>query len=79
MEVDKDHIHLLVESKPKASVLEIVRWLKQSSTYQLWQKHSIELKRQFWKERTFWSDGYFACTIGNDSEEIIRKYIQEQG
>jgi putative transposase len=79
MEVDKDHIHLLVESEPKVSVLEIVRWLKQISTYQLWQKHSIELKRQFWRERTFWSDGYFACTIGNVSEEIIRKYIQEQG
>src|SRR5258708_617650 len=21
-------------------------------------------KKHFWKERTFWSDGYFCCTIG---------------
>jgi putative transposase len=53
MEVDKDHIHLLVESEPKVSVLEIVRWLKQISTYQLWQKHSIELKGNFGKNELF--------------------------
>ncbi len=53
MEIDKDHIHLSVESEPKVSVLEIVRWLKQISIYELWQKHSVELKRHFWKERTF--------------------------
>nr|WP_250622508.1 transposase [Bacillus subtilis] len=25
------------------------------------------------------SDGYFSCSIGNVSKEIIQKYIQEQG
>ncbi|GAC1354668.1 MAG: hypothetical protein NVSMB38_33610 [Ktedonobacteraceae bacterium] len=36
-------------------------------------------KRYFWKERTFWSDGYFYCTIGNASQETIRHYIESQG
>ncbi|WP_034670141.1 transposase, partial [Ectobacillus panaciterrae] len=31
------------------------------------------------KERTFWSDGYFACSIGNVSKETIQTYMQEQG
>ncbi|MFX3624316.1 MAG: transposase, partial [Ectobacillus sp.] len=26
-----------------------------------------------------WSDGYFACSIGNVSTTTIQKYIQEQG
>ena len=37
------------------------------------------LKKQFWKENTFLGDGYFACSIGQVSKEIIEKYIQNQG
>ena len=36
MEVDKDHIHLLVNYSPILSVVEIVRHLKQISTYRIW-------------------------------------------
>ena len=66
MEVAKNHVHILVESEPKISVLQIVRRLKQISTVKIWKK-------------TFWSDGYFACPIGNAIQETVRKYIQSQG
>lgn len=79
MECDKDHIHLLIQSEPKISPLQIVRRLKQISTVWLWKNFESELKREFWKEHTFWSDGYFVCSIGNVSEKIIRRYIDEQG
>jgi putative transposase len=79
MEVDQDHIHCLVKSEPRISPLAIVRRLKQESTFQLWKMHESDLKRYFWKERTFWSDGYFCCTIGNASQETIRQYIASQG
>lgn len=79
MEVDQDHIHCLVKSEPRISPLAIVRKLKQESTVQLWRAHERELKRHFWKERTFWSDGYVCCTIGNASQETIKKYIESQG
>lgn len=80
MEIDKDHIHLLVQYNPTQSMLEIIRSIKQISTYRIWRsEHRDFLKRHFWKERTFWSDGYFVGSIGQVSEETIRKYIQEQG
>ena len=81
MEVDKDHIHTLVQYPPTKSILEIVRCFKQMSTYRIWRQNNnqIYLKKHFWKENTFWSDGYFACSIGNVSKEIIEKHIQEQG
>ena len=81
MEVDKNHIHLLVHYKPTMSVLDIVRWFKQMSTYRIWRQNgnSKILSKYFWKERTFWSDGYFSCSIGNVSKETIEKYIQNQG
>ncbi|WP_243293188.1 IS200/IS605 family transposase [Bacillus sp. FJAT-47783] len=78
-EIDQDHIHVLIRYFPKWSILEIVRLLKQLTTYRIWQKHNEYLSRHFWKERTFWSDGYFVCSIGNVSKEIIQKYIQTQG
>jgi putative transposase len=39
----------------------------------------IYLTEHFWKEKTFCSDGYFACSIGNISKETIQKYIESQG
>jgi len=79
MEVDQDHIHCLVKSEPRISLLAIVRRLKQASTFRLWRTYEKDLQRHFWKERTFWSDGYFCCTIGNASEEAIRHSIANQG
>ena len=81
MEVDKNHIHLLVHYKPTMSVLDIVIWFKQISTYRILRQNgnSKILSKYFWKERTFWSDGYFSCSIGNVSKETIEKYIQNQG
>lgn len=80
-EVDIDHIHLLVRYGPTQSVVEIVRHLKQISTYRIWRQNNnhLYLTTQFWKERTFWSDGYFACSIGHASMKTIKKYIQNQG
>ena len=36
MEVDNDHIHLMIESEPKLSALQIVRRLKQETTVGIW-------------------------------------------
>ena len=79
LEVDQDHIHCLVKSEPRISPLAIVRRLKQEATLRLWEAHERALKKQFWMERIFWSDGYFCCTIGNASQETIRRYIESQG
>jgi putative transposase len=81
MEVDKNHVHLLIEYAPTQSDLEIVCLLKQISTYRIWRQNGNDtyLKKHFWKEKTFWSDGYFACSIGMVSKDIIEKYIREQG
>ena len=78
-EVDRDHIHLLISYNPKIAVSQIVRALKSESTILLWKRHYDFLRKRFWKEQTFWSDGYFASSIGEASEETIRKYIESQG
>lgn len=79
-EVDKDHIHILVDYEPKVSILQIVRRLKQETTFTLWRLFKEKLRKHYYKERTFWSDGYFVCSIGvGASYETIQKYISSQG
>src|SRR5438045_8545493 len=53
LEVDQDHIHCLVKSEPRISPLAIVRRLKQESRFHLWERHQADLKKEYWKERTF--------------------------
>lgn len=76
---DGDHIHILVDISPVVSAFEVAHQIKQISTFRLYQKHRLFLKQHFWREDTLWSDGYFVCSTGNASTEIIRKYIEEQG
>ena len=48
-------------------------------TIELWKQFPNILSKQFWKEHTFWSDGYFVCSIGEANPDTIRKYIENQG
>ena len=78
-ESDNDHIHFLTGYITLPSITSIVRKFKQESTLAIWQKHKNFLSKHFWKERTFWSDGYFVCSIGEASPDTIRQYILSQG
>lgn len=79
IKVDKDPIHLMVESEPNVSPLMIVSVLKQQTTVELWKRFPKERSKQFWKEKTFFTDGYFVSTIGEVSSETLKKYSQNQG
>ncbi|MCE5221927.1 MAG: IS200/IS605 family transposase [Clostridium sp.] len=79
IEVDKNHIHLMVESEPKVSPLMIIRVLKQQTTVMLWNDFSKHLQKHFWKEKSFFTDGYFISTISEVSSGTLKNYIQNQG
>ena len=79
METDKDHVHVLLECNLKVSISDIVKQLKQYSTWHMWEHHEEYLSKQYWKHRIFWSDGYFACSIGEVSSATVQKYIESQG
>lgn len=79
METDKDHVHVLLEYSVNVSVSEVVKRLKQYSTYQMGSYHKEYLPVKYWKNQVLWSDGYFACNIGQVSQEMIERYIRSQG
>lgn len=76
METDIDHIHLMVQLPPSLPISAIVNRLKSMTTYHIWNKHYRFLSKFFWKEKTFWTDGYFVCSIGEASPQTIQRYIQ---
>ena len=76
METDIDHIHFLISYDTTDSICEIVKRIKQETTYRLWQKHSLILSKKYWIKKIFWSDGYFACSIGEVSSEQSRDTLK---
>lgn len=79
MKTDMDHVHMLVQYPAMVSVASMLQILKQESTYGAWKTESWLLRRYYWKERTLWSDGYFASSIGDASTATIEEYIRNQG
>ena len=78
METDINHIHILLEYDTVVSVSDIVKKIKQSTTFYLWGLCRTELSMHYWSKHIFWSDGYFACSIGEVSAKTIQQYIENQ-
>ena len=78
METYKDHIHYMLETEPVIPISKIVNLMKGYTTYHIWKRYPDYLCKHFRKEHTFWTDGYFACSVGNVSEEMLKKYIDDQ-
>lgn len=78
MEVEKDHIHYMIETTSNINLSNLVRTMKSYITYHIWEKYNNYLRKAFWKERTFFSDGYFISSIGNVSQETLQHYIKNQ-
>ena len=75
---DKDHVHFLIQSIPKYSVTQIVTMVKSLTAQEVFKK-CPEVKKKMWGGE-FWTDGYFASTVGkHGNENMISKYVKEQG
>ena len=79
METDKDHIHYMIKTEPTISISKVVNLIKSYTTYNIWKKYTEYLKNHFGKEHTFWTNGYFACSVSNVSEEMLKQCIENQG
>ena len=80
LEVDIDHIHILIDYEPNISIVQIVRRLKQETHHHMWTIFETHLRRYYWYDKLFWSKGYFVCSIGKGSSyDTIIKYIDNQG
>ena len=75
---DEDHVHFLVQSVPILSLTKIVTIIKSITAREIFKKHP-EIKKELWGG-SLWTSGYYGNTVGQyANEEIIRKYVKNQG
>ena len=77
LEVPTDHIHMVVRSEPKTSPSSVMQIIKSISAREFFRLYPEIKKKYFWGGK-LWTQSYFVETIGNASEEVIRKYVQDQ-
>jgi putative transposase len=75
---DEDHVHFLVQSVPTYSVTKIVTMVKSLTAREIFRR-CPQVKKKLWGGE-FWSDGYFASTVGKHGDEtMIGRYVKSQG
>lgn len=75
---DKDHIHILFESKPQVQLSKLVNNYKTVTSRILRKEFADELSPYYWKPY-FWSDSYFIGYVSDRTRKAVRFYIQNQG
>ena len=76
LNIQPDHVHLLVQMIPTISVSNIVQLFKGRSSKVI-REEFPELKEFLWG-KNFWAQGYFAETSGQVNQKQIREYIKNQ-
>ena len=76
LNVQIDHVHLLVMVPPKISISDYVGIVKGRTAIRVLNKYKKLKQKPYWGNH-FWSRGYCVDTVGMDSE-MIRKYVKYQ-
>jgi putative transposase len=74
--VSKDHVHLFVSIPPQVTISRLVQRVKGKSSHALLAEFS-HLRKAFWG-RHLWARGYFCCSSGNVTDEVIKQYHENQ-
>jgi putative transposase len=76
LNVQTDHVHLLVMVPPKVSISDYVGTIKGRTAIRVLNKFKQLKQKPYWGNH-FWAQGYCVDTVGLDSE-MIRKYVKYQ-
>ena len=76
LNVQSDHVHLLIQVPPKVSISDLMGIIKGRTAIRVFNKFKGLKQHPYWGNH-FWSKGYCLDTVGLDSE-MIRKYVKYQ-
>ena len=74
--INREHIHVLIGIPPHISVSRAVQFLKGKSSHKLLSEFA-SLRKRYWGCH-LWARGYWVATSGNVTDEVWKKYIEEQ-
>jgi putative transposase len=76
LNIQPDHVHMMIIIPPRYSVSKVVEIIKSQSTRRI-RKEIPWLDKVSYRTNALWTVGYFVSTVGID-EEIIRRYVKYQ-
>ncbi len=76
LNVQPDHVHLVISIPPKVAVSELMGTLKGKLAIKLFKSYPQLKKKPYWGNH-FWARGYFVNTVGIN-EDHIRRYVKHQ-
>jgi putative transposase len=74
--INRDHVHMLIGIPPYISVSRAVQYLKGKSSHKLLSEYA-QLRKRYWGQH-LWARGYWVATSGNVTDEVWKRYIEEQ-
>lgn len=74
IEVMPDHVHIFIDVVPRQPLHLLVKAFKGRTSNKLRKEFKILTTRV----PSLWTRSYFCCTVGNISEDVIQKYIENQ-
>lgn len=76
LNVQPDHVHLLIKVPPKQSISDLMGTLKGRSAIRVFSQFPDLKNRPYWGNH-FWAKGYCVDTVGLNAD-MIRKYVKYQ-
>ncbi len=76
LNVQMDHVDLVVRTPPSLSVSELMVFVKGRTVIRLFAKFPYLRKQRLWGNH-YWQRGYFVDSVGAN-EDIIRRYVRYQ-
>ena len=74
LNVQEDHVHLFLSAPPSVAPSLIANTLKGITARQVFKQYP-QIKKQLWGG-SFWSRSYYVGTVGDMTEETVKKYIE---
>ena len=76
LNIQNDHIHLLVKVPPKQSISDLLGVVKGKTAIRVFKQFPNLRMKPYWGNH-FWAKGYCVDTVGVNAE-MIRKYVKYQ-
>ena len=74
--INRDHVHMPIGIPPNVSVSRAVQYMKGKSSHELLGEYA-NLRKRCWSQH-LWARGYWVATSGNVTDEVWKRYIEEQ-
>ena len=77
MNGEADHIHILFDYAPDIRLSELINKIKSRTARLVRRDYPVEVGEYYWKP-LFWTNRYFLGSVGSNTTEIVKEYIQNQ-